>query len=111
MMRPEDGLARTIASLGNVLVENALVLFLVKMWKRLVAALGPRLGEHDVIVLQQETGRAFPAIILHLGIRRTSVVGHLLPAFRRQAEGSSANVPIEHRASWNYLARLWIEPA
>jgi hypothetical protein len=83
-----------------VLVENALVLFLVKMWKRLVAALGPRLGEHDVIVLQQETGRAFPAIILHLGIR-----------FRRQAEGSSANVPIEHRASWNYLARLWIEPA
>ena len=46
--------------MGNVLVENALVLFLVKMWKRLVAARGPRLGEHDVIVLQQENRSCVP---------------------------------------------------
>jgi hypothetical protein len=32
--------------MGNVFVENALVFFLVKMRKRLVAALGPRLGEY-----------------------------------------------------------------
>lgn len=83
-----------------MLVENALVLFVVKMWKRLVPAFGPRLGEHNVVVLQQETSRAFPAIILHHGIQGTSVVGHLIPALRRQAEASSADLPVEHRASW-----------
>src|SRR5262249_24613998 len=97
---------------GNVLVENALVLFLVKMWKRLVAALGPRLGEHNVIVLQQETGRALPAIILHLGIQGTSVVGHLIPAVRRTGRRVVSERPDRaSRCPELSFARLWIEPA
>jgi hypothetical protein len=61
---------------GDVRVEDALVLALVEVRQGFVAAFGPRLGKDHVVVLQQEAGGAFPPVVLHLGIQRAPVIRH-----------------------------------
>ena len=62
--------------MGDVLVEQALVLSFVEMRERLVAAPSARMRQDDVIILQQEAFGPLPAVLLHLGVQGASFIGH-----------------------------------